>query len=109
MDGRARPDEWRESPIEFNVVFTVKVSSEILQAFVCFGIWVYPFFEIMEREAYDNRNFVKKAVNWALRQIGKRNNELRMMALRTNGNIAKQDSASSKWMSKHAIMELSKF
>ncbi|HLP04682.1 MAG TPA: DNA alkylation repair protein, partial [Paludibacter sp.] len=35
------------------------------------------FFEIIEREAWDNRNFVRKAVNWALRQIGKRNETLR--------------------------------
>ena len=41
------------------------------------------FFAILKREATDNRNYVKKAVNWALRQIGKRNLNLNKMAIDT--------------------------
>jgi len=40
-----------------------------------------PFLPVIEREAWDERNFVKKAVNWALRQIGKRNTLLRHAAI----------------------------
>jgi 3-methyladenine DNA glycosylase AlkD len=62
---------------------------------------------IIEREAWDNRNFVKKAVNWALRQIGKRNDTLRMIAIQTAQNILKQDHKSAKWIASNAIAELS--
>lgn len=63
-------------------------------------------FPIMEREAWDNRNFVKKAVNWALRQIGKRNNILKVNAINTARNIYNQSSKSAKWIAKSAIDEL---
>ncbi|WP_114938905.1 DNA alkylation repair protein [Mucilaginibacter endophyticus] len=63
-------------------------------------------FPIMEREAWDNRNFVKKAINWALRQIGKRNNILKVNAISTARNIYNQSSKSAKWIAKSAIDEL---
>jgi 3-methyladenine DNA glycosylase AlkD len=63
-------------------------------------------FPIMEREAWDNRNFVKKAVNWALRQIGKRNNILRVKAINTARNIYNQPAKSAKWIAKNALDEL---
>lgn len=63
-------------------------------------------FPIMEREAWDNRNFVKKAINWALRQIGKRNNILKVKAIDTARNIYNQPSKSAKWIAKNAINEL---
>ncbi|QEM08809.1 DNA alkylation repair protein [Mucilaginibacter rubeus] len=63
-------------------------------------------FPIMEREAWDNRNFVKKAINWALRQIGKRNNILKVNAINTARNIYNQSSKSAKWIAKSAIDEL---
>lgn len=66
----------------------------------------YPFFNIIEREAWDERNFVRKAVNWALRQIGKRNNELRVMAIETAQRILKQDSKSARWIATDALREL---
>lgn len=61
---------------------------------------------IVRREAYDNRNFVKKAVNWALRQIGKRNASLNMKAIETAEEIKKMDSRSAKWIASDAIREL---
>lgn len=64
------------------------------------------FFPIMEREAWDNRNFVKKAVNWALRQIGKRNRNLHKLAIETAQRIGQQDSRSAKWIAKNALDEL---
>jgi len=66
------------------------------------------FSPIMEREAWDDRNFVKKAVNWALRQIGKRNKTLHQLAIETAERIAQQDSRSAKWIAKNALDELEK-
>lgn len=64
------------------------------------------FFPIIKREATDNRNFVKKAVNWALRQIGKRNLNLNMKAIETTKKIQKTESKSAKWIAQDAIKEL---
>ena len=64
------------------------------------------FFKIIEREARDERNFVRKAVNWALRQIGKRNEFLRIKAINTAENILSQGTKSAKWIAKDAIREL---
>ncbi len=65
-----------------------------------------PFFPIIMREAPDNRNFVKKAVNWALRQIGKRNLSLNGQALETAREIQAMGSKSAKWIAADAIREL---
>jgi len=61
---------------------------------------------IIKREATDERNFVKKAVNWALRQIGKRNSALNKIAIQTAKEIQKIDSKSAKWIASDAIREL---
>jgi 3-methyladenine DNA glycosylase AlkD len=58
------------------------------------------------REASDERNFVKKAVNWALRQIGKRNAVLNAAAIRTCNAIRNSESRSSKWIATDALREL---
>ena len=64
------------------------------------------FLPIAKREASDNRNFVRKAVNWALRQIGKRNLNLNGKAIETAKGIQKMDSRSAKWIASDAIREL---
>jgi 3-methyladenine DNA glycosylase AlkD len=64
------------------------------------------FFPIIKRESTDERNFVRKAVNWALRQIGKRNSCLNKLALKTAKEIQKMDSKSARWIAKDAIREL---
>ncbi len=61
----------------------------------------------VEREAADGRNFVKKAVNWALRQIGKRNLALNERALECAYRIREMDARSAKWVASDAIRELS--
>ncbi|MEI8273027.1 MAG: DNA alkylation repair protein [Paludibacter sp.] len=66
----------------------------------------YPYFELMEREAWDERNFVRKAVNWALRQIGKRNEALRLKAIECAERIQLQDSKSARWIAADALREL---
>ena len=65
------------------------------------------FFPIIKKESTDERNFVKKAVNWALRQIGKRNLELNKHAIDCANEILKFDSKSAKWIANDAIRELS--
>jgi 3-methyladenine DNA glycosylase AlkD len=67
-----------------------------------------PFFPVMEREAWDNRNFVKKAINWALRQIGKRDKTLHQIAIATAERIAIQDSKAARWIAADALRELEK-
>ena len=64
------------------------------------------FLPIIKRGSSDNRNFVKKAVNWALRQIGKRNMNLNRKAIETAKEIQKMDSNSAKWIAYDAIREL---
>jgi len=66
----------------------------------------YHFFEFIEREAWDNRNFVRKAVNWALRQIGKRNETLRLKAIESAERILNQGSKSARWIANDALREL---
>jgi 3-methyladenine DNA glycosylase AlkD len=63
---------------------------------------------ILEREAGDERLFVKKAVNWALRQIGKRNPRLRKRAIACAERIHKQGTASARWIASDALRELKK-
>jgi 3-methyladenine DNA glycosylase AlkD len=64
------------------------------------------FFPIIKRESTDYRNFVKKAVNWALRQIGKRNARLKKVAISTAEEIAKIDSSTARWIAADALREL---
>lgn len=64
------------------------------------------FLPIIEKEASDERKYVKKAVNWALRQIGKRNILLNEKALETAGKILEIDEKGAKWIANDAIREL---
>jgi 3-methyladenine DNA glycosylase AlkD len=64
------------------------------------------FLAIIRREADDGRNLVKKAVNWALRQIGKRNPGLNRKARRVSEEIRSTDSRAARWVANDAIREL---
>jgi 3-methyladenine DNA glycosylase AlkD len=64
------------------------------------------FMPIIRRESGDERNFVRKAVNWALRQIGKRNLNLNRIAVNTATELSKMDSKSAKWIAADALREL---
>ena len=61
---------------------------------------------LIAREAADERNFVKKAVNWALRQIGKRNRPLNAAAIASAKRIRKMDSKAARWIAADALREL---
>ena len=64
------------------------------------------FLSIIKRESRDERNYVRKAVNWALRQIGKRNLSMNRAAIKTAEEIARIDSKSAKWIAGDALREL---
>lgn len=64
------------------------------------------FFPIIIRETTDERNYVKKAVNWALRQIGKRNNVLQKEAIKLSKKILKMNDKTAQWIAKDALREL---
>jgi 3-methyladenine DNA glycosylase AlkD len=61
---------------------------------------------LIEREAADERNFVKKAVNMALRAIGKRNRALNAAAVEVAGRLASSQDATARWVGKDALREL---
>ena len=65
-----------------------------------------PFLAAIAREAHDDRNFVRKAVNWALRQIGKRNPVLNVAAIKTAETVRKQDTRAARWIANDALREL---
>lgn len=67
------------------------------------------FFPYIISESADERNFVKKAVNWALRQIGKRNERLCQKAIAVAKEIKLKNSASAKWIASDALRELQKY
>ena len=64
------------------------------------------FLRVIGREAHDERNFVKKAVNWALRNIGKRNARLNREAICAAERIRRQDSSAARWIAADALREL---
>ncbi len=65
-----------------------------------------PFLQLITKEAGDDRNLVKKAINWALRQIGKRNLNLNARAIETAEGIKAMDSRAAKWVASDALREL---
>jgi 3-methyladenine DNA glycosylase AlkD len=102
----AKASEWPEREEEFikragfvmMAVLAVHDKAESDKTFV-------EFLGMIERESMDERNFVKKAVNWALRQIGKRNDVLHKKAIEYAERIAKQEARSAKWIAKDALRE----
>ena len=66
------------------------------------------FFDIIKREAEDERLYVKKAVNWALRSIGKRNADLNKKAIIVANEILGFENKSAKWIANDALKELQK-
>ena len=64
------------------------------------------FLPLIERESVDERLYVKKAVNWALRNIGKRNVDLCQAAIESANRILKVDHKSAQWIARHALRQL---
>jgi 3-methyladenine DNA glycosylase AlkD len=99
--------EWSRRPEEF-----VKRASFSLVAYLAYKDKAAPdlrftqFLRVIEREAHDERNFVKKAVNWALRNIGKRNLRLNREAIHAAERIREQGSRPARWIAADALREL---
>ncbi len=64
------------------------------------------FLPLLERKADDERNFIKKAVNWSLRQIGKRSLNLNKLAIQSAEKIKSQGTKSARWIAAGALREL---
>ncbi len=98
---------WTKSPEEF-----VKRAGFVMMARMAvrrkdlpdrvFADWL----PILTREANDERNFVRKAINWALRQIGKRSPGLRRVAITEAKKILTLDTRSARWIATDALREL---
>ena len=105
----SKANEWSEADSEF-----VKRAGFVIMAAYGFankksGNDVFEaFFKPIEREAGDDRLYVKKAVNWALRNIGKRNVDLQVKAMEVANRILITDSKSAKWIARNALSELKK-
>jgi 3-methyladenine DNA glycosylase AlkD len=64
------------------------------------------YLKLIDREAVDERNFVRKAVNWALRNIGKRNRALNRAAIQAAEHLRNSDLAVTRWIAADALREL---
>jgi 3-methyladenine DNA glycosylase AlkD len=64
------------------------------------------FLKVIEREAWDERNFVRKAANWALRNIGKRNRRLNRAAIESAERIRRAGTRAGRWIAADALREL---
>lgn len=64
------------------------------------------FLPLIERHATDSRNFVKKSINWALRQIGKRSQDLHRPALALANRLVASDDKTKRWIGRDAVKEL---
>jgi len=99
--------EWSRGPEEF-----VKRAAFSLMAYLAVHDKAAPdkkflrVLPIIEREAGDDRNFVRKTVNWALRQIGKRNLRLNRSAIAAGERIRRQGSRAARWIAADALREL---
>jgi 3-methyladenine DNA glycosylase AlkD len=69
------------------------------------GFWV-GWFPVIRAGAGDERRYVKKAVNWALRQIGKRNEALNAFAIAEAEALLELDSPGARWIARDALREL---
>jgi 3-methyladenine DNA glycosylase AlkD len=65
-----------------------------------------PFFALITRESTDRRNYVRKAVNWALRQIGKRNRTLNERAIAVARALVESEDKTARWIGSDALREL---
>ncbi len=106
-DAYSRAIEWTERDEEF-----VKRAGFALMACLAWhdkqaaDAQFIDFFPAIQRGSTDGRNFVKKAVNWALRNIGKRNRNLNQKAIVIAEEIAKIDSKVARWVASDALREL---
>ena len=99
--------EWTDRPEEYikRAGFVLMASLAIHDKMAEDKVFL-TFLPYLVHGSEDPRNFVRKAVNWALRQVGKRNTQLKAAALETAATIAAQKHASARWIAADAIREL---
>jgi 3-methyladenine DNA glycosylase AlkD len=99
--------QWSASPREFvkRAGFAL-MASLVVHDKAAPGPRFLAFLPLIEQGAHDERNFVKKAVNWALRCIGKRDPALNLAAIAVAKRLALSDEASCRWVGKDALREL---
>jgi 3-methyladenine DNA glycosylase AlkD len=96
---RSKPEFVRRAGFSLMAGLAVKAKDATDEQFAA-------FLPLIAEAADDDRNMVKKAVNWALRGIGKRNRRLHKMAIAAAVEIGKQDSRSARWIAADALREL---
>ena len=99
--------QWSASPREFvkRAGFAL-MASLVVHDKTAPGSRFLAFLPLIEQGAHDERNFVKKAVNWALRCIGKRDLALNAAAIIVSKRLAESKEASCRWVGKDALREL---
>jgi 3-methyladenine DNA glycosylase AlkD len=103
----SKVDAWSRRPEEF-----VKRAGFSLMAYLSYLDKGAPdarfvqLLRVVERESDDDRNFVRKAVNWALRQIGKRNPRLNRAAIQAAERIRLRGTRAARWIAADALREL---
>ncbi|MEM6265530.1 MAG: DNA alkylation repair protein, partial [Bacteroidota bacterium] len=103
----AKAYEWaeREPEYERRAGFVMMVAIAVHQK-QCPDEELLGFFPVIEKWSEDPRNFVKKAVNWALRQLGKRSLYLHPIAMATAEKLAEKPNKTARWIGKDALREL---
>jgi len=106
----AKVEEWskREPEFEKRSAFSLLAYVAIHRKKDISDAQLLKFLPLIKREATDERNFVKKAVNWALRQIGKRSDALLKPTLKLAQELAESEDKTARWVGKDAMRELSK-
>jgi 3-methyladenine DNA glycosylase AlkD len=103
---RRQMEAWREEEAEFTrrigivLIAQIAVHDKALPDDA-----LEEFFPVLERYAYDERNFVKKAVNWSLRQLGKRSEGLLPLAIACAERIKAQGTPAARWIAADALRE----
>jgi 3-methyladenine DNA glycosylase AlkD len=102
---KAREWSGREEEFVMRAAFALMASLAVHRRDLDDSVFV-DFLRVIEREAGDDRNYVKKAVSWALRQIGKRSVRLHRAAIHAAERIARQRSRAPTWIASDALREL---
>lgn len=102
-----KAEEWssRESEFEKRAAFALIASLAVSDKKAPDSLFEH-FLPMMERESSDSRNYVRKAVNWALRGIGKRNAHLNGKAIALASKLQASDSKAARWIGNDAAREL---
>jgi len=99
--------QWSERKEEFvkRAAFALLACLTVSDKAAADGVFLR-FLPLIKKQAVDERNYVKKAVNWALRQIGKRNQRLNRAAIQAAQQIQELKSPSARWIASDALREL---